>query len=471
MLKVSSAIYITALMLVLLSPAAFCLPPSSDFGAKFAARKRIIWPGKPSAEAISAADQSIKTKPSWEAFYRRAILRYERHQFAAAAQDCEQSLKLQKSQAAYYVLTACSLMQGPGSWTKALQTAASMAEANPEATYPHEYGAYIAFLRGDFASSLDHLAAYNAKVVLTSHSRYQPPVPGPIGRLSAEDLHRIIAMLGQKSDKQKPNKKLLLALVEYFRNDYVGSAATSNELRQTGAGRKQGHSSEGDLALALSICNDQMLARTEGIEEKALQLVQHSSECKPSLTLLDTTYFVLNQRDKSLAFINHLVEQSSVRAGHSETSAKLIDLLYFRASLHEEMNDIRSAWQDCQRILKLQPEQRKARLDVCRYKLALGESEELLPDLNNYVATYPGDAAANFLRAQLFVLDKKWQPAVRDLSVALDGGYYLLKSLQARAACYRAMHQNRLAANDIELVNTFKLDNSIVLELSTTADH
>jgi hypothetical protein len=457
------------MFLILWSPAAFCLPPSSDLGPKLAARRRTIWPGKPSAEAISAANQSIKTKPSWEAFYRRAILRYECHQFAAAAQDCEQSLKLQKSQAVYYILTACCLMQGPGSWSKALQIAASMAEANPEATYPHEYGAYIASLRGDFAASLDHLAAYDAKVVLTSHSRYQPPMPGPIARLSAEDLHRIMSMIGQKSDKQKPNKKLLLALVEYFKNDYAGSAATSNALR--GGGRKQGHSSEGDLALALSICNDQMLAQTGGIEEKALQLVQQSSECKPSLRLLDTTYFVLNQRDKSLAFINHLVEQSSARAGHSETKAKLIDLLYVRASLHEQMNDIRSAWQDCQRILKLQPEQRKARLDVCRYKLALGESEELLTDLNSYVATYPGDAAARFLRAQLFVLNKKWQPAVRDLSIALDGGYYLLKSLQARAACYRAMHQDRLAADDIELVNTLKADNSIVLELSTMADH
>jgi len=469
MLNQYSARFVATLTALLLcSPTASGAPPSSaQYVQGLVARRLLFGQGRPAAQVMVEVNQLIKVKPSWEAFFRRAFLRYQSNQFASAAQDCEQSLKLKKSQAVYYVLAASSLLQGPGSWTKALQAAAGMAAANPEAIYANECVAYIAALRGDFACSLDHLAAYNTQVALTSHNRYEPPLPGIIGGLSPEDSQRITAMLG-KSQKQAKQRLLLSALAAYFRNDYAASAAACAELSPSGAGRTDARRGEDDLALALSICNDQMLARPAGIEKNALKLVQQTGECQASLSLLDTTYFSLDQRDKSLTFINHLIERQSARAVQSKTNAKLIDLLFARACLHEQMGETRSALQDCQAILKLQPDQRKARLDFCRYKLTLGESQGSLADLNKYVDSYPADAVARFLRAQIFVLDKKWQPAVRDLSLTIDGGYYLLKSLQARAACYRAMHQDQLATNDMELVAKFKADNSLVLDLGTT---
>jgi hypothetical protein len=345
-----------------------------------------------------------------------------------------------------------------------------MTKANPESGFGPEIGTFMTALDGDFGTAIDHLSAYAARAALMGKSRYEPPSNGLISNLSNADLEKITAMLG-KSDKQKAQKKLVSAIATYFKADYIRSAAASNQLSQAGEGRKQSRMSAGDLALALNICNDQMLAVPSDVEAKALRLVQQTGEDKGSLSLLDTTYFVLNQRDKSLEFINHLIERESAKAAKSKSNAKVIDLLYARASIDEQMKETRSAMHDCEAILKLDANQAKARLDVCRYKLMFGENQGVLAELNNYLATYPGEGAAHFLRAQIFVLDSKWQPAVNDLTAAIDDGYYLLKSLQARAACYRSMHQNSLAAKDIALVKYFKLDEAaIVLEVSPGAD-
>jgi tetratricopeptide (TPR) repeat protein len=463
------------LLLVISSPLAYGgSPPTPEFTHAISARKRSFGLGRPIATVMAEVNQSIKKNPSWEGFFRRAVLRYQSNQFAAAAQDCEQSLKLQKSQAVYYLLAASNLFQGPTAWSNGLLATKCMAKANPESIHSHEIGAFIAALNGDFDGSINHLAAYETQLVLMGKSRYELPARGLIDRLSNDDLEKITAGLG-KSDQQKIHKQLVLALAAFFRNDYAGSAATFSGISRLAShaaeGLKQSRMNAADLALAISLCNAQMLASPSGLEAKALQLVHQTNAAKSALSLLDATYFVLNERDKSLTFINHLIEKESALAANSKSNAKLISLLYFRASLNEQMRDIKSALQDWQQILKLDQNQPQARLDVCRLEMILNENKEVLQELDKYITAHPSDGSAHFLRAQIFVVDGNWQPAVHDLTFAINDGYYLLKAMQARAACYRAMHQNSLAAKDIELVKLFKVDDAAIIVEANPPSH
>jgi hypothetical protein len=101
----------------------------------------------------------------------------------------------------------------------------------------------------------------------------------------------------------------------------------------------------------------------------------------------------------------------------------------------------------------------------------LGEKQAVQGDLDKYIAKYPADGEGHFLRAQLYVLDKKWQLGVADLTPAIVDGYYLEKALRARAACYRSMHENSLAAIDVGLVEKFRQDIRVVRDLSKITDH
>ena len=438
----------------------------TEFAHAIRARRELFGERQQPDKALATVNQLIKTKPTWEAFYRRAVLRYRRNEFAAAAEDCEQSLKLQKSQAVYYLLCGARLLQGPSGWSKGLLATESLERTNPEAIFAHELGALLAALCGDFERSLDHLAAYDAQVGLGGHNQYKHPAPGFIGRLSDDGVDRIMAKLGNSEGKTR--RKLLSALASFLRFQYTRSAASLNEIDRDKT-RKHKNKGEENLALALCICNQQMLAEPAAIEEKALNLVHQTNEHQAALSILDTTYFVLDQRDKSLSFLNHLIERESAIANKSKSQAEIIELLYARANVNEQLKEVKAALQDCQAILKSDPAQKKARLNACRYKLMLGENDGVLADLNSYIKSYPADGSANFLRAQILVVNKNWQPAIRDLTVAINDGYYLLKSLQARAACYRAMHQDKLAADDVSLASTFKIDNAAVVTLAIPA--
>ena len=425
------------------------------------ARRHTLYPIRPSAEFMAEADSLVKKQPSWESYYRRAILRYMSGQYAGAAGDLEVSLKAQKSVAAFYLLAASDLSIGSRTWPKIMAAAQGMDKAGTEVTFGFEYGAFISALQGDMDKCMDNLMDYASRAVLSAKNLHNHPLMGQLGHLTASDLEKITGQAGP-GKTQKTQKEIALALAAFFAADYERSYALAQTLINQGAGLKKGRYSEGDVAFALYICSAQMLAKTSEMESNSLKFARQTNNSKAALTVLDDTYFVLGQRDKSIAFLDSGIQRESLYKKPGQTNETLVNFLFARAAIHEQMSETNDALKDCLALLKADPKEREARLGVCRYRLLGDDKKGVADDLNKYIANYPDDSEAYFLRAQLFVLEKNYTAAISDLSRAVNSGYHLSKSLRARGACHAALHQAALADSDLALEQKMRDDTFLV---------
>lgn len=435
--------------------------PQVISGALLHKRRIMVELAHPTPRVMAELDQQVLKKPCAEVFFHRAILRYKNKQNSLALLDCEESLKRQKSQAAYDLFCRCCLQEG--AWSKVIGAASKMARTNPEAGFSFEYSTFAAALAGDFDQSTNELAAYTAHSLIIGAVRRCGFDAGSIGTMTNSELTPILEKFS-KTDKQKQHKQLILALDAHIRGKYGESQALLKSLADPQRSPSHGLTDTDDLAQALSICNCLRLSPSI-CEDKSMQFVQRTRASKAAISLLDTTYFVLGQRDKSLTFISKLIDQEQAAQKGAGQNAKLVDLFLTRADINEQLGNAKAALDDCQAAVKLQSGNKKARLQAYRYMLILGD-KSVKTELDRYLKEYTGDGVAYFLRAHLLVLDKKWQQAAGDLSGAIDDGYYLIKALQARSACYRALHKDGLADADAELAEISRWDNIFVREFN-----
>jgi hypothetical protein len=421
------------------------------------ATRVLFQPKKPQGQIMAELNLLVQKQPSWEIYLRRAYQHYHNKRFAAAAADCEHSLALQKNPGAAFLLASNDMAGGPKLWSQAIASAKDLARQYPDKSYAHEYGAFIAALRGDFDTALEQLAAYAAVAAHTGRDRYYAPEVGEVALMDKEGIARLIAAR-DKGQQQKTKAQLLQALAAHFACKFSAAKTLLGDPAKYNSDTTQANTSEAALALALAICNDQMVSRAAHSDANVLHLVQQTNAGPAALNLLDTVYYSQGKRDKALPLISQWIDKEKSVPAASKPNTRLINLLYARARIYQQLEQTREATADLEWIKKIAPDERPAQLLASRFCQLLGDREKSLKDLSRYLQRYPQDGEARFQRAELYVMDNKAAAAADDLTVAITNGYHLDKALRARAACYRALHKDSLAESDIALAEKFKID-------------
>jgi tetratricopeptide (TPR) repeat protein len=133
-------------------------------------------------------------------------------------------------------------------------------------------------------------------------------------------------------------------------------------------------------------------------------------------------------------------------------NAKNDSVLFELAKVYRDLGKSSEALAYCDRALELRHGNEDLLLLKATLLTSMNREDDALKVLSNVLAKNKKCGAGFMQEAVIYTHQEKWNSAIQSLSSAIDLGYYPIKALSARSACYAVIHQDSLARKDAELV-------------------
>jgi tetratricopeptide (TPR) repeat protein len=160
------------------------------------------------------------------------------------------------------------------------------------------------------------------------------------------------------------------------------------------------------------------------------------------LNAVDLYHYEADKRQDSIVEIQALLAKNP----------KNMAALYELAKIYSDLSELTDAMKYCDLALQLNP--KSANLLLMKAHILTNQKKyaEGLKILAAIVAADHQNGAAYFARAAIYTQEARWSDAIDNLTKSIQLKYDLVKSCEARAACYSTLKKFDLARKDLAVV-------------------
>jgi tetratricopeptide (TPR) repeat protein len=250
------------------------------------------------------------------------------------------------------------------------------------------------------------------------------------GAMSKIERDNFVKMLEAKHQQMSPAQLAFVkALVRIFAHDYnqaisLASSAPANA-RQPDA----------DLIVIYALILKRDFPGAQGILDKLMARYPTSANV---LDAVDLFHYQADSRQAGITSLKKLLEKNP------KNLAAQVELI----KIYRDIDRPEESLKYCKLALAQKPSDTELLMLQSGIFIRLDNDSAAMSTLNSALSSNKDNGEAYFMRASIYTQQQKWNEAIADLSQCIRLRYEVMKSLQARAACYSALHKDALAQKD-----------------------